>query len=125
MKLRRCENLKGVGPQHAKGNKEPIMDEPLWQARLELRFLTPAEGGRSHDIASGEYYSAPFFVGDRGFDCRLCIGGGLLELGSSYELGAVFLDPEAALPLLKPGTSVRLWEGKTIATGLVVAVNEG
>jgi hypothetical protein len=45
-----------------------------------------------------------------------------LELGNTYELPIKFLNPSLALPKLSPGKAVKLWEGKDIAIGNVVAI---
>jgi hypothetical protein len=91
-------------------------------AIVEVRFKTTAEGGRQTDIShdSGEF-RCPLFVGDESFDCRVHYEG-ILRLGSVYELPVRFLSPELVLPKLSRGCRIRLWEGKDIATGVVLSL---
>lgn len=85
-----------------------------------VRFLTSAEGGRTCDV-SGVFYSAPVFVDDgEGLDCRILLNGRTLCLGEIESLELIFLNPHAALPRLCSGTHFTLWEGKTVAEGVVV-----
>jgi hypothetical protein len=90
-------------------------------AFIEVRLKTTAEGGRQGPIVIAKHpYGCPLLVDGEAFDCRLLIEGQTLELGSSYELPIKFFRPELALPKLSVGKSVTLWEGKDIATGKVV-----
>lgn len=91
--------------------------------RLTLRFLSPAEGGRSAAV-EGQHYHCPLFVDGQGFDCRLLLDGKKLELGIEYEVPVKFLFPELALPKLEVGKEVSLWEGRTVAHGVVVNVSK-
>jgi len=85
---------------------------------IEIRFKTTAEGGRKSSVFR-DNYSCPLLVGGEAFDCRIEIENPPLELGRTYELPVQFLSPDLALPLLRPGTPVTLWEGREIATGLI------
>ncbi len=86
---------------------------------IQVRFKTPAEGGRSGPII-GAHFGCPMFIAGQAFDCRLLTNGRTLELGKEYELPVKFLNADLALPKLSPGAEVALWEGKEIATGKVL-----
>ena len=95
------------------------------EAIIKLRFKTTAEGGRQGPILLSERWSVtcPLFVDGEYFDCRLLLQGPEdqpLHPGETYELPVMFLHPDQALPKLSPGTLVKLWDGKDIATGTVV-----
>ena len=90
-------------------------------AIINVRVLTTAEGGRSTAI-EGQFYACPLFVENEGFDCRLLLEGRRLELGTDYEVPVKFLYRELALPKLAAEKEVTLWEGRTVAKGLVVKV---
>jgi hypothetical protein len=92
---------------------------------IEVRFKMASEGGRQGDILGGEFYGCPLFVEGEAFDCRLLLSGRTLQLGETYELPVKFLNPALVLPKLLPGKSVKLWEGKEIATGKVVRLVAG
>lgn len=90
-------------------------------AIIEVRFKTTVEGGRSTNI-SGKFYSCPLFVEGEGFDCRIMLGNKIIQLGETYELPVRFLFRDLAMPRLSIGSSISLWEGKEIATGIVKSV---
>ncbi len=90
-------------------------------ATVRLKFLDTSEGGR-HTAVRGAFYGCPLIVDDEAFDCRLLLGGQCLELGTTYEVAIKFLSPELALPKLKVGKEVQLWEGKTVARGTVIEI---
>jgi hypothetical protein len=91
-------------------------------AIIELRFKTTAEGGRQTDLfhESGEYRCA-LFINEEAFDCRIFYDN-RVQLGSLYKLPVRFLSPDLALRKLSRGCSIRLWEGKDVATGTVLEV---
>lgn len=89
-------------------------------AVIEVRFLTYNEGGRLMPINS-ESYGCPLIVGKLGFDCRFILDQKIcFTLGETYQISVKFLDYEDAVKHLKEGSSISLWEGKTIAIGEVV-----
>jgi len=88
---------------------------------INVRFLTPAEGGRNTAV-EGQFYACPLFVDSEGLDCRLLLEGRRLELGSTYEVPVKFLYRELALPKLAVGKDVLLWEGRNVAKGRVVKI---
>ncbi|ULR88299.1 hypothetical protein [Comamonas sp. B21-038] len=90
---------------------------------ISVRFLHTSEGGRETPV-QGQFYSCPLFVDGEGFDCRLLLGGRRLELGECYEVPVKFLYRDKALPKMKPGTPVHLWEGRNIADAQVVQIFE-
>lgn len=90
---------------------------------INVRFLTPPEGGRGGAV-QGPSYSCPLFVDNDGFDCRLLLDDRQLELGKAYEVSVKFLFRDKALPRMYPGAPIRLWEGRDIAQGQVVRICE-
>lgn len=62
----------------------------------------------------------PLFVEGEAFDCRLLLGGRILQLGQMYERPVKFLNPDLVLSKLSPGKPIKLWESKDIAKGKVV-----
>jgi hypothetical protein len=91
-------------------------------AVIRVRFLREAEGGRRTDI-SGSSYGCPLFISGQAFDCRFldATEDGYC-LGHEYTIPIKFLTPNLALPLLGIGQKISLWEGKTIAEGMVLWV---
>ncbi len=87
-------------------------------AIIHVRFLTPAEGGRSKSI-TGSSYGCPLFIDGRGFDCRIMLDELQLDLGREYDLPIKFLNRSLAMPFLAQGKAISLWEGKEIATGTI------
>jgi hypothetical protein len=91
-------------------------------AVIRVRFLTPKEGGRVSAIEGSEY-GCPVMVNDHGFDCRFLLNRVTrFELGSEYDIEIKFLRADLALQQIERNTTVSLWEGKTIATGVVTKV---
>lgn len=88
---------------------------------ISVRFLTTSEGGRKTPI-QGQFYSCPLFIGDEGFDCRLLLDGRRLDLGENYEVPVKFLYRDKALPKMRSGAEVYLWEGRSIAKGQIVQI---
>jgi hypothetical protein len=90
---------------------------------VKVRFKTAEEGGRQSAV-SGDCYACPFLVDGEGFDSRLLLAGRRLELGETYEVPVKFLNPPKVLPHLTEGTAFILWEGKDVATGSVIAIQQ-
>ena len=90
---------------------------------ISVRFLTTAECGRETPV-QGQSYSCPLFIGDDGFDCRLLLDGRRLDLGENHEVAVKFLYREKALPKMKTGAELHLWEGRNIASGEIIQVCE-
>jgi len=92
-------------------------------ATIRVRLLATDEGGRGGAI-TGPRYGCPLMINEKGFDCRLLLqDSDILEPGNAYEVGVKFLNRELAIPELKVGMQVTLWEGKTIAVGEVSAIH--
>jgi hypothetical protein len=91
------------------------------QFLLSVKFWPSNCGGRKGPV-KGEYYACPLLLGEEAFDCRLLLNGTTLELGSTYEVPAVLLNPEAAHQKILLGTRVRLWEGREVGEAVVVKV---
>jgi hypothetical protein len=92
-------------------------------ATIRIRLLTTEEGGRRGAI-KGPRYGCALMVKDKGFDCRLLLQDSeSLELGNYYEVGVKFLNRESAVSELREGMRIRLWEGKTIANGEILAIH--
>ena len=86
---------------------------------IRVRFKTPAEGGRQMPVANRiGYYACVFYVGEMAFDCRIPLGE-TLALGEWHRLDVTFIHPDLALPHVKVGTRIGLWEGRVIADGVV------
>lgn len=93
-------------------------------AVIRVRFLLETEGGRKTDI-SGSAYGCPLFIGDQAFDCRFVYTSETVYcLGHEYTIQIRFLFPNLAVPLLRVGQKISLWEGKTIAEGNVIWVRD-
>ncbi|MES2996029.1 MAG: hypothetical protein V4733_04380 [Verrucomicrobiota bacterium] len=95
-------------------------------ALIRVRFLTSTEGGRESGIFASRYGCPVFIDGyaEHGFDCRFLLDADTcFELGSTHDVKIKFMNPDLALPHMKKGTSISLWEGRTIATGQVVSVS--
>ena len=86
-----------------------------------VRFLATSEGGRETQV-QGEFYSCPLFIDGVGFDCRLLLNGRPLDLGETYEVPVKFLFRDKALPKMKIGAMVHLWEGRNVAEGRVTQI---
>ncbi|MFA7062024.1 MAG: hypothetical protein WC156_14550, partial [Pedobacter sp.] len=88
---------------------------------IEVRFKTPDENGRQTDV-TGNYYACPLIVDDEGFDCRLLLSGRHLELGKTYQVPVKFMNWQLVQPRLHEGKSFILWEGKDVATGIIMHI---
>lgn len=88
---------------------------------INVRFIPKSEGGRDGAV-QGETYSCPLFVNGDGFDCRLLLNGRCLELGEFYEVPVKFLYRDKAMPNMKPGLEIFLWEGRSVAQGIITEV---
>ena len=86
---------------------------------VRIRFFTAAEGGRTRDLR-GSTYGAPLFVDGEGFDCRFNLNDAGISLGEWVEVELMFLSPDLALPKLSANTRFTLWEGRTVAEGIVL-----
>jgi hypothetical protein len=94
------------------------------EAIIKLRLKTAEEGGRQGPLFLTEKFGIAclLFVDGEYFGCRF-LGQGqdqTLQPGETYELPVIFLHSDLVLPKLSPGTFVKLWDGKDIATGTVV-----
>jgi hypothetical protein len=92
-----------------------------YDAILEVCFKTPLENGRKSPV-TGVVYSCPLLIDGDAFDCRLYLETRTLHPGTTYVVGAKFLNPDLAVPRLYSGKQITLWEGKEVATGRVVRV---
>jgi hypothetical protein len=93
------------------------------EAILRVRFLTKRERGRKDAVSSphGFFTCTLFADGDEiGYDARLLLAELTLELGETYEVPAIFLSPELALPAFPPGTAFRIVDKKPVGRGVVV-----
>lgn len=95
-----------------------------YDAIIQVKFLTPEQGGREHSI-QGCNYSCPLIVDEQGFDCRFVLEEEqIFNLGSSYKIPIRFLNFKTARPYIEEGRSLALWEGKIIATGTIFRISE-
>jgi hypothetical protein len=90
---------------------------------IKIRLKSTAEGGRAKIIA-GKYYSCVLFIEGKAFDCRIPLRGKTFSPGQTYDIPVFFLNPIDALRKLSVGSNISLWEGRTIATGIVTFINE-
>jgi hypothetical protein len=96
----------------------------------KIRLLSSEEGGRSQAIPPMAFGCPVFFdavpaLSDHAYDARLLVSerGRAISPGETVEaVGMIFLSPEDVFPHLRPGTTFTLWEGKTIGSGEVVAI---
>jgi hypothetical protein len=103
------------------------IDEVLakFDAVLNVRFLTRAEGGRKDAVnpPSG-FFSCTLFGGNdgNGYDARIIFAGLRAELGETYKLPALFLCPELVVENFPVGTQFRIMDGrKVIGSGAFVS----
>lgn len=94
----------------------------LFDAEIDVLFLTPEEGGRQKNFVD-DWYGCPMGVRGKFFDCRLDLRGRTVHLGERILLPVKFLNPDQVLSVIKNGDKVVLWEGRTIARGTIVKVN--
>jgi hypothetical protein len=93
-------------------------------AVVRLRFLSTDDGGRSKPIPPGGVFGCPFLFEDEYFDCRLLLGDHTAAVlpGDTVDVALKFLCPDLIKPRLHQGSLFRLWEGRTIADGVVSRV---
>ncbi|MEO7255496.1 MAG: hypothetical protein ABIZ64_14820 [Casimicrobium sp.] len=96
-----------------------MLDKSVNKLPARIRFFTAAEGGRTTDL-EGARYGAPLFVGGEGFDFRFNLPDARVLLGKWVEVELMFLYPDLALPKLPADTRFTVWEGKTVAEGIVL-----
>ena len=101
----------------------------LPEAIIRVRFLLPEEGGRKSNIIikwiSGMQtgYGCPMRICGDLHDFRTLISKDTTyTLGDTYDLYVKFLYPELVLSKLCEGLEIELWEGKTIAHGIVLEI---
>jgi hypothetical protein len=83
---------------------------------------SPRRGPLRDDVVG--YYGCPFVHSKGTFDCRMLFPDqdGSVLLGSRARCLIQFLSPEIVLPILVVGDSFSLWEGDTIATGIILRI---
>jgi len=87
----------------------------------EVRFKKPEENGR-HTPISGDTYACVIYVDDEGFECRIPLEGKTIQLGCTEQISILFMNPDLARPSIQVGKSIRLWEGKDVASGHIVRI---
>ena len=99
---------------------QSLLPEP--NATLRIRFLSSDEGGRIAAPKAG-VFATVLEVQKKYFDCRIDLSAwSVIEPDTTVIAPVQFLHPELALPELTSGTAVSLWEGKIIARGDVVSL---
>ena len=94
------------------------MKHPV-DARVRLRFLTTAEGGRENAVDAPAYgYRPTARIDGKYFDFRVATVG-RMELGNAYDVDIAFLDIDAVTPHLDVGVGLVIWEGRDVGTGVV------
>jgi hypothetical protein len=88
---------------------------------MSVRFLPPAEGGRTSAVSRGGY-SPHLRVGDAGeFLGVRFVGEGELTLGRELVTSVQLMYPGVDYSVLAPGTSFQVLEGpKVVAVGTVL-----
>ena len=104
------------------------------RAIVRIQLLTTEEGGRRFPLLSPHFRCPVFFedipelsVPGHAYDCNLFVAElnrQILPGDTVEEIAMAFLAPDLVFPHLKPGARFRLWEGKTIGTGLVLRIEE-
>jgi hypothetical protein len=102
------------------------------RAIARVGFLSNAEGGRTQPIPLMDFGCPVFFenvtsLSKHGYDCRLLVPrhGRVICPGETVEnLSMVFLYPKDVFPHLCAGVRFTLWEGKTIARGEILRIEE-
>jgi hypothetical protein len=62
------------------------------------------------------------FIDDHAFECRFFLGE-MIQLGMTYKIAAQFLSLDLVLPYIALNKTVILWEGKDIAVGKIIGIN--
>jgi hypothetical protein len=87
-----------------------------------VHFYAASEGGRK-DSTRSDTYRCPLKFGGELFDCVLLLADiGPLNPGSKAIVPIRFLFPEIIVPRLNSGDHFLLWEGRTVAEGVVLEV---
>lgn len=98
---------------------------------MAIRLLRAEEGGRLTSISVPDYRCPVFFEGipelsAHAYDCRMLvqeIGKPIFPGDTVDEIPLLFLSEDEVIPYLRPGVTFKLWEGKTIGTGVVLRVD--
>jgi translation elongation factor EF-Tu-like GTPase len=103
------------------------MGVPHPEVAARIHFLPTSDGGKTVTIpASAGHYSAPMCIDGAYFDVRLTpLAARDIAPGDTVDVDVQFLSPELALPRVSVGTTFTLWEGRTIASGVVTGVLRG
>lgn len=94
-------------------------------AIVQLRLLSPEEGGRCRPISryEGSDYGCLIWLDAEYFDCRwLLADGQILALGAAHLVAIRFADRSLVDPLLIAGKRIKMWEGKVIAEGSLAEI---
>jgi hypothetical protein len=90
----------------------------------QVSLLPSAEGGRKGPTPP-DVFGCPVGISGEFFDMRIDLSMvGPLRPGTSAEVPIRFLRPDLVVPLLHPGDTFTLWEGRTIGTGKVLRIHE-
>ncbi|MEZ6235470.1 MAG: hypothetical protein R3B68_14885 [Phycisphaerales bacterium] len=84
-----------------------------------VAFARPEHGGRQQPLVR-EHHKCVFQIDGANFDCLLDLRGiGSVWPGETKSIPISFLMIKLARPHLRVGAPFTLWEGKTIATGII------
>ena len=83
--------------------------------------LAPREAGGRASPMPARWFGCVMVVNGRSHDIRLRLTQPL-NAGETRQVGVDFLDPEAALPDIRIGTTFGLWKGGIVGQGSVEAV---
>ena len=85
-----------------------------------IRFLTTAEGGRKGPTPTARF-ACPFEFAGEYFDCVLHLAGSAAP-GQTIVAPIQFIEPDLIQHRLRDGSEFTLWEGRTIARGVILEV---
>ena len=84
-----------------------------------VRFYSTEAGGRKGPTPPNMFGCPLEFEGEM-FDCRLVLNeAGSLAPGATAEVPIAFLYPELIKQRLRVGSQFTLWDGRTVADGVV------
>ena len=96
-----------------------------------IAFCRMDEGGLKLSFCPYDFFTGdqlqigyPMEIDGCYYDCRLFMPPRFVELGKSYCMAIRFLSPDLALLRLSVGKRFTLWQGRTIADGIVVRMDD-
>jgi hypothetical protein len=92
-----------------------------YDCTIAVRLFSTEEGGRRTDLKTQEY-RVPIVIGEKAYEARIYPSEKSLPVapGGSFTAEVKFLNPELVDGLLRPGTEVKILEGKVVGIGEVI-----